>query len=328
MADDYYKLLGVEKNASKEEIKKAFRKLAMKYHPDKNKDDKNAEEKFKKINEAYAVLSNDEKRKQYDMFGAEGFSRRFSQEDIFRGFDFGSIFKEFGFGNSTGGFGSFSDFFQFGGKQRGRSRGGRSSGDSFAQNFQDPFGGFGGNSSFFRNSGPQPSHAAETELHISLADAVMGATKRISLDTGSGVETIDITIPKGIDDGQKLRLKGKGPIDLHSGQRGDLHAKILIDPHPVFKRKGMDLIIEQEVKLTDMVLGGTTRVTTIDNQQIDLKIPPNSRNNSMLRVRGKGIPGARGKSDGHLLVRLQAQLPDRLDDKQKELFEELAKTGI
>lgn len=323
MADDYYKLLGVGKTATKDEIKKAFRKLAMKYHPDKNKDDKIAEEKFKKINEAYAVLSNDEKRKQYDMFGAEGFSRRYSQEDIFRGFDFGSIFKEFGFGNTPGGSGSFSDFFQFGGRQPGSSRssrGGRGGGD--------PFGGFGGRDGFFRNNQPHPPQAAETDLHIGLADAVLGSTKRISLDTGRGVETLDITIPKGIEEGQKLRLKEKGPVDPFSGQRGDLHVKISIDPHPVFQRKGSDLVIEQEVKLTDMVLGGITRVTTIDNQQIDLKIPPNSKNNSMLRIRGKGIPGSKGKPDGNLLVRLQAQLPPHLDEKQKELFEELSKTGI
>ena len=167
MAEDYYKLLGVTKNASPDEIKKAFRKLAMKYHPDKNNDDKAMEEQFKKVNEAYAVLSDKEKRKQYDMFGAEGFSKRYSRDDIFRGFDVGSIFQEFGIG----------DIF---GRGRGGGRG--------RSNFSDFFstGNRGGNPHNHRSS--QPPQSAETELRISLEDAVSGAKTRISLDTGSGVE--------------------------------------------------------------------------------------------------------------------------------------------
>ena len=322
MAENYYRTLGVNKNASKDEIKKAFRKLAMKYHPDKNKDNKEAEEKFKKINEAYAVLSNDEKRKQYDMFGAEGFSKRFSREDIFRGFDFNGIFKEFGIGDMFGRNFS-SDVFGGGRRSRGRS--------SSSFGFQDPFaGGPGGFSQpgFTREGGtPSPQHA-ETELQVSLEDVVYGAKKRVNLDTGSGVETIEIAIPKGIEDGQKMRLKGKGPMDPFSGQRGDLYCKIKISPHPVFIRKGNDLIAEKEVKLTEMVLGGKTRITTIDHQQIDLKIPPNSKNNCTLRIKGKGIPGSKGKPAGNLLVRLQALLPGALDGTQEKLFEELAKTGI
>ncbi|UCH96868.1 MAG: J domain-containing protein [Candidatus Aminicenantes bacterium] len=318
MAEDYYKILGVSKNASKDEIKKAFRKLAMKYHPDKNKDNKQAEELFKKINEAYAVLGNDEKRKQYDMFGAEGFSRRFSQEDIFRGFDFNSIFQEFGIGDVFGR-GFFSDIFGGGRRSRGRS--------SSSYGFQDPFGA-GAPGGFSQGRGTTAPQNAETELRISLEDVVFGGKKRVNLDTGSGVETIEISIPKGIEDGQKLRLKGKGPMDPFSGQRGDLFCKITIAPHSQFKRKGNDLITEKEVKLTEMVLGGKVRVTTIDGQQIDLKIPPHSKNNCTLRIKGKGIPGSKGKGDGNLLVRLQAQLPPHLDETQKKLFEELAKTGV
>ncbi|MCX6581234.1 MAG: J domain-containing protein [Candidatus Aminicenantes bacterium] len=321
MAEDYYKLLGLDKKATKEELKKAFRKLAMKYHPDKNKDDKQAEEKFKKINEAYAVLSNDDKRKQYDAFGAEGFSQRFSRDDIFRGFDFNRIFKEFGMGNTSGRT-SFSDLFG----------GGSSSGDgSFGG-----FGGFGGQGGFSRGGRPhsgqhQHQHqpqAAETEVTVSLADVVAGAKKRISLDTGRGVETLDVAIPIGIEEGQKLRLKGKGPLDPMSGQRGDLHVKITIAPHPLFQRKGNDLMVEKEVKLTEMVLGGKVRVSTIDNQQIELKVPAHSRTNCMMRVKGKGIPGTKGKPDGNLLVRLLPQLPSDVNEHQEQLFEELAKTGL
>jgi len=318
MVEDYYKVLGVDKKAGKDEIKKAYRKLALKYHPDQNKDNKQAEEMFKKINEAYAVLSNDEKRKQYDMFGAEGFSKRFSRDDIFRGFDMGSIFREFGIGDVFSG-GGFSDFF--GGRRRGGARGG----SPFGGGRGGP-GGPGGPGGFTRQNAPP--QRSEAELQVNLEDVVFGAKKKVSLETPGGIETVEITIPKGIEGGQKLRLKAKGPLDPMSGQRGDLYCKIKIATHPVFKLKGKDLIMEKEVKLTEMVLGGTARVTTLDNKTIELKIPPNSKHNSKLRIKGKGIPGLKGAPDGNLLVCLQVKLPAHLDETQKKIFEELAKTGI
>jgi len=311
MAEDYYKLLGVSKNATKDELKKAFRKLAMKYHPDKNKDDKAAEEKFKKINEAYAVLSNDEKRKQYDQFGAEGFSRKFSQEDIFNGFDFGSVFSEFGLGNDI-----FSNLF--GGRRRPGGGGG------FSFNFGSPFGGGAGG---YQQQSRRPRQE-ELELRVSLEDAVMGARRRVQLDTGSGPEILEVTIPQGITSGKKLRLRGKGSVDPMSGQRADLICKIKVDPHPLFEVKGQDLVMEAKVPLTDMVLGGSIQITTLDGSRIQLKVPPHSKNNSTLRVKGKGIPGGKGTEDGHLLVRLQAILPSDLNADQKRLFEELRKTGL
>ncbi len=326
MAEDYYKLLGVNKNASKDEIKKAFRKLALKYHPDQNKDNKTAEAKFKEINEAYAVLSNDEKRKQYDMFGADGFRQRFSQEDIFRGFDFKSTFNEFGMGDRFGG-SFFSDLFGRGRKSRGGGRRGGAGGG-----FQDPFGAFqqgGFPGGGFPGGGHQGSAPpAETQLQISLEESVYGAKRRISLDTGRGVETIDVNIPKGIDEGQKLRLKGKGAPEPMTGQRGDLFVKIGIAPHPRFQRKGNDLLLEQPVPLLSMLLGGVARITTLDGQEVDLKVPPLAKNNAMMRLRGKGVPGRKGKTGGNLLVRLQVQLPTRLTDRQKELLEELSQTGL
>jgi len=318
---DYYELLGVSKNAPKDEIKKAFRKLAKQYHPDKTKNDKAKEEKFKKINEAYAVLSNDKKRKQYDTFGAEDFSRRFSQEDIFKGYSFDGFFDDESLKNIFRG-NVFSEIFGQGAR---KSRGGRRGSSSFGfENLfenQEPGG-------FTNNPGNRPPQQSEVELTVSLEDVVSGAKKRVSLDTGQGVETIEIAIPLGIEDGKKIRLKGKGTFDPYTGQRGDLHCKISVSPHPVFQRKGKDLIVDAEVKLTDLVLGGKTRINTIDNNTIELKIPPHSKNNRVLRIKGKGIPACRGTEEGNLLVKLQAILPTQPTEEQLELFTELAKLGL
>lgn len=324
MSEDYYKVLGVNKNASKDDIKKAYRKLALKYHPDKNKGDKEAEEKFKKINEAYAVLSSDEKRKQYDMFGAEGFSQRFSQDDIFREFDFSSIFKEFGLGGDD----LFSRIFT--------GARGRKGGTAFTFDFGGtPFGQgapfTGKGSPFTAGAGraePTAGRDAEVELHLSLEEAVLGGKKTVSFDTGQGVDTITMTIPAGIEEGKKLRVKGKGLADPYTQTRGDLYCKIVIDPHPVFKREGQDLVMEQDTKLTDMVLGGNVTIDTLNHKKLELKIPPLTKNNAILRVRGKGITNPKDGSSGNLLVRLKAVLPESLSNRQKELFEELAKTGL
>lgn len=319
MAEDYYKTLGVSRNASKNEIKKAYKKLALKYHPDKNKGDKVSEEKFKKISEAYAVLSDDEKKRQYDQFGAEGFSNRYSQEDIFRGFDVGSIFDEFGFGGNI-----FSSIFGGGGRNPGRQS------SNFGFNFSN--GQFGGSNGFSgqarpRQQSPRQQKKTELELTLTLEEAVNGGKKNVSFNTDSGVDKIILAIPPGIEAGKKLKVKGKGVMDPFTGQRGDLYCKISIAPHPVFKREGDDLVMEKEVQLTDLVLGGSVTITTLDQKHIELKIPPHSKNNTLLRVKGKGVARSKGSS-GNLLVRLSAILPGKLTDKQKKLFEELAETGL
>ncbi len=316
MAEDYYKVLGVAKSATKADIKKAYKKLAMKFHPDKNKGDKQAEEKFKRINEAYAVLSDDNKRKQYDNFGAEGFSNRFSQEDIFRGFDFGNIFEEFGLGGDL-----FSTIL--GG---GRNKSGK--GSPFSFNFGGGGGSPFGKQPYSGEAGHKSSNVdREVELRLTFEEAIIGGKKSISLNSGAGMDRIIISIPSGIGEGKKLKVKGKGNIDQMTGRRGDLFCRISISPHPYFKREGNDLIVEKEVNLTDLVLGGKVDVTTLDNVRIELKIPPLTRNNSFLRIKGKGVASARG-IPGNLLVRLSAKLPEELDDKQRGLFEKLAKTGL
>jgi len=304
MKADYYQILGVGRSASQAEIKKAYRKLAKKYHPDKNIGNKVAEDKFKEVSEAYAVLGNEEKRKQYDTYGAEGFSQRFSQEDIFRGFDLGSVFKEFGIGGNFFGGGGFSDLFT-------SRRGSRRGGSSFSS--QGMYGG---------------SQPVETELHVSLEEAVLGSKKRISFNISGAVEDLQLSIPAGIESGKKLRLKGKGTLNPQTGQRGDLFCKILVDPHPRYKRKGRDLQTEVGVSLTTMVLGGRIRVTTIEDKTVELKVPPHTKNNANLRVKGKGIPGTGKSAAGNLLVRLQVLLPDRLNHQQKKIFEDLAKSGL
>lgn len=300
MAVDYYKILGVNRKATKDEIKKAYRKLALKYHPDKNRDNKEAEEKFKEISEAYAVLSNDAKRKQYDQIGAEGFSRRYSQEDIFRGFDIGTIFQEFGLGDRFFGNDLFSNLF--GGRDQARGRN-------------------------FRSETPTLQHA-EAELRISLEDVLNGTTKRVSFNTSEGLENLEIKIPKGIEAGKRLRLKGKGPQDPRSGQRGDLFCKIAIDPHPRFQRQGRDLILNTEVNYTTLVLGGKIRITTLTGNTIELKIPPHTNSNACFRIKGKGMPASGKKSAGNLLVRINPKIPSKLSAEQKKLFEKLAEQGL
>ena len=314
MAEDYYQLLGVSKGATKDEIKKAYKKLAMKYHPDKNKGDKQAEEKFKKINEAYAVLSDDSKRKQYDNFGAEGFSNRYSQEDIFKGFDFGNIFEEFGLGGDL-----FSTIF--GG---GKARPGKSSGFSFNMG-GNPFGGQA--QPGFGSQRQAASLDREVELRLSFEEAIVGGKKSISLNTGTGIDRIIISVPPGIEEGKKLKVRGKGNADPLTGRRGDLFCKVSISAHPEFKRDGNDLILEKEVKLSELVLGGKVDVQTLDNARIELKIPPMTKNNSFLRIKGKGVANAKG-IPGNLLVKLIIKLPSSLTKEQKELFQKLADTGL
>ncbi|MBU3916431.1 DnaJ domain-containing protein [bacterium] len=311
MTTDYYEVLEIKKNATKAEIKKAYKKMAMKYHPDRNKGEKQAEEKFKKINEAYAVLSDDTKRKQYDQFGAEGFSNRFSQDDIFSSFDFGSVFEEFGIGGDI-----FSNIFG-GGK-----KGGKPQSFSFSQGGNP----FGQRQAPKRPSAPPQNLDTEVELKLTLEEAIIGGKKTIAFDGGSGMDRIMIVIPPGIEDGKKLKVKGKGMMDS-MGRRGNLYCKISITPHKVFSRKGKDLIIERNVKLTELVLGGSIDIKTIDDKKIELRIPPHSKNNSFLRIKDKGVPSSSGAS-GNLLIHLSAILPENLSEEQKELFEKLAETGL
>ncbi|MFO7568766.1 MAG: DnaJ C-terminal domain-containing protein [Smithellaceae bacterium] len=318
MAEDYYQVLGVDKKASADDIKKAYRKLAVKWHPDKNPDNKAAEDKFKKISEAYAVLSDAEKRQQYDNFGsADQFRQQYSQEDIFRGFDLDEILRSFGFGGSRGG-GRTTTF------RTGR-RGGAShdSEDPFA----GIFGGMGGQQQYGRQMA-QKGQDVEYNLSISLEESVFGADKKLSLQIENRIEEISVKIPAGISTGKKLRLPGKGLAGYNGGPNGDLYLNITVAPHPLFTRDGSDLYIEKTIKFTQAALGTSVDVPTLDGASKRLKIAPGTQNNTKIRMKGYGVPGLKGAPKGDQYVRINIEVPKKLTDKQISLIEQLAEDGV
>ncbi len=309
MAKDYYKILGVPRNASQEEIKKAYRRLALKYHPDKNKGNKEAEEKFKEINEAYAVLSDPEKRRQYDMLGADGFQSRFSQEDIFRGFDFESIFKDFGIG--------------FGGRVR----------DIFSELFGDFGSGFG-SSPFERAHTYHTEHTGIKgrdlvyELPLTLEEVARGTKKTISYNAGGIQETISINIPAGVKDGQKLRVRGKGEPGPYGGPRGDLYVQVKILEHPIFKREGEDIFCKQRIKFSEAVFGTEIEVPTIYGKRLKLKVPAGTQSGAKLRIKGYGLPRPNGRGKGDQYVEIHIDVPKQLTKEQEQAVKALKNVGL
>lgn len=317
MAEDYYQVLGVDKKATAEEIKKAYRKLAVKWHPDKNPNNKSAsEEKFKKISEAYAVLSDPEKRQNYDNFGsADQFRQQYSQEDIFRGFDLDEILRSFGFGGSRGG-----------GKTTFRT--GRRGGGGGYQEYDDPFSNiFGGGGHQYANM-PQKGQDAEYNLSVSLEESVIGADKKISLQMENRIEDINVKIPAGISSGKKLRLPGKGLSGVNGGPNGDLYLNINVLPHPIFARDGNDLYIEKTIRFTQAALGTTIDVPTLDGTTKRLKIAPGTQNNTKIRMKGFGVPGLKGAPKGDQYIKINVEVPKKLTEKQMKIIEQLAADGI
>jgi len=299
---DYYKILGVDKKASEAEIKKAYRKLAMKYHPDHAKGDAGAEEKFKKISEAYAVLSDTEKRKQYDTYGSADFKQRFSQEDIFRNFDFGDIFREFGFGGRGYSTGDGGFRFNFGGGS--------------------PFGGRRG-----QQAAPKGSDLVY-ELPLTLREVASGAEKTVSFQHQGRSENISVKVPKGMVTGKKLRLTGKGEASPYGGPAGDLYIKSVIVDDPVFSVENHDLYMNREIPLTQALLGTQISIPTIDGKEMTLKIPPGTRHKTKMRLSGLGLPHMKGSGKGDLYVNVHVSMPQKLSNKQKELVRQLAETGL
>lgn len=311
---DYYMILGVDRTASPEEIKKAYRKLALKYHPDRNKGDKAAEAKFKEVSEAYAVLSDPEKRKQYDTFGAEGFQSRFSQEDIFRGFDFGSIFREFGMG------GGAQNIFGhiFGGM-----------GPEGPQHFRSGGSPFGPHAGGFtaRQQAPKGQDLIY-ELPMTLEEISRPTRKVISFQVDGRKENLAVKVPAGIASGQKLRLPGKGQPSPLGGPNGDLYVQIKVLEHPVFKREKDDLYLKQTIPYSQAVLGTQIEVPTIDGKKLKLRVPPGTQNNAKFRLKGYGLPRMKGGGRGDAYVEIGIRVPKELSLEQRSLVEALAKAGL
>ncbi|MEX0967577.1 MAG: J domain-containing protein [Bacteroidia bacterium] len=305
---DYYNSLGVSKTATQDEIKKAYRKLARKHHPDVNPNDKQAEDKFKEISEANEVLSDPEKRRKYDELGADW--KRYETA-----------------GAGDGGF-DWSKYANQGQRGGGRTQY-RYEGDA-----EDLFGGGAGFSDFFENifggggfrrggrSGRQRAFKGQdyqAQMDITLEEAFHGTSRLLELNK----QKLRINVKPGVADGQKLRLKGKGSPGVQGGEPGDLYITVRVLPHTRYQREGDTLIVEQPVVLYKAVLGGKVSVELPDGV-LNITIPEGTRNGSTLRIRGKGFP-IYGKTGvrGDLHLKVYVEVPQNLTDKEKELFREL-----
>ncbi len=292
---DYYQILGVPKTATEAEMKKAYRKLAMQYHPDHSKGDKHAEEMFKKVSEAYAVLSDKEKRQQYDTFGSSGFHQRYSQEDIFRNVDLGDILKEFGFGGP-------GMRFSFGGGS--------------------PFGG--------RQRRPAPVKGSDLvyELPLTLREVASGTSKTVTFQHQGRNENITVKIPPGMITGKKLRLAGKGEQNGYGGPPGDLYIQARVAADPVFTAEEYDLHTTTTIRLSESLLGSQVGIPTLEGGELSLKIPPGTRHKTRMRLAGHGLPKMKGTSKGDLYVTVSVDIPKKLTSQQKKLVEKLAAAGM
>ena len=347
---DYYEVLGVNKSANKEEIKKAYRKLALKFHPDKNKGDKAAEEKFKEASEAYHVLSDDKRKSNYDQFGHAAFQG--GGQGGFGNFDFSSSFSDI-FEDVFGDFGDFG----FGG---GRSRRGRTNNRGsdlrydISIELNDAFTGTEKNISYTTykkcktcsGSGAKPGSKPTSCNYCNGQGKVRssqgfftiqqtcpecsGEGEKISNPcsscTGVGKtqsnETVAVKIPKGVDDGTRIRLAGKGEAGTKGGSNGDLYLFISVEPHSIFKRSEENLYYDLPISIADAALGATVEVPSVDGGRTKIKIPSGTQSGKQLRLKGKGMPILRRNITGDLYIRIITEVPTSLTKKQKELLVE------
>lgn len=336
MAKDYYKKLGINKRASKEEIKRAFRKMARKYHPDVNPDEPKSGEKFKEINEAYSFLSDDKKRDMYDRFGVvegdastyqnwggaprgarvqqspDGTTYYYSSSGSPGGFDFSEIFGNHNSsGSRSGGFDFFNDL-----------------GDIF-----DVFNRRGNGSTRARspnyNNVPREGDDLRYDMEIDFMDAFKGGKKKVQYkDPMTGqMKTLNVNIPRGIKNDQKLRLKGKGMPGENGGAQGDLYISIHVRNHPKFERRGGDIFIEQEVPFTTATLGGRIQVSGVENT-LNVTVPPGTNDESLLRLKNQGFYKMNSNQRGNLLIKIKIKVPKKLNKNQKELLEKLQVLGV
>ena len=326
---DYYEVLGIDKKADDKAIKRAYRKLAKKYHPDTNPGDKQAEQKFKEVTEAYNVLGDEKKRKLYDQYGFAAF------EEGAAGGAYGGAGAGSGFGGFQGGFGGNGGYqeFHFKGGQNGNMDDifgdifgdmfhGRSSSGFGGQGFKQSYGsGFGGRS--FKSKG-QDLHA---EIRVSSEDAAFGCEKVINLSSGQGTpaQSLKVRVPAGIEDGKSIRLRGKGGPGMNGGEAGDLLLKIHVDEKPGYERKGMDVYTTISVPFTTAVFGGEAIVNTLKGS-VKCKIPAGIQSGSKIRLRGKGIVSMKDPSvHGDMYAAVQIQVPRNLSPEAKQKLREFEK---
>ena len=301
---DYYQTLGVDKSADEKQLKKAFRKLARKYHPDVAPDDAEAEQKFKAVNEAYAVLSDPEKRAKYDKYGkdwehAEAFEQARQQR---------------GGGGTYGGFGGGGN--PFGGQYTYTSGG---DGADLSDFFRDMFGGAAGGGGFGGQSRAFRGRDVEAELRVRMEDILQDNKQVLTV----GDKQLRVTIPAGVEDGQTLRLRGQGSPGAGGGPAGDLYITFRVETPSDYRREGADLYKRTEVDLYTMLLGGKITVAT-PTGAVSLPVAEGTQNGKRVRLKGKGLPVYKGSTNGDLYLDLEVRLPDRLSDSERKVFEELA----
>ncbi len=321
---DYYKIMGVDKNATEKEIKKAYRRLARQYHPDVNPGNKEAEAKFKKINEAYEVLGDPEKRKKYDELGANW--KQYEQWQRRGGEAQGQPFDRSQFGFAPGAGGNARSEYQTMTEEDLQHLFGESG----------PFSGF--YHTFFGTPGPEvkkqyratsrPRRGQDVEqpIEVSLEEAFNGTTQVLQMtDTSGRVRRLEAKVPAGVQDGSRVRLAGQGIPGTGGGQAGDLYLVAHVYPHHLFERRGDDLHLKLTVPLTTAILGGEVEVPTL-NGKVMLEIPPETQNGKSFRLRGKGMPKLKHpENKGDLYAEVKVVLPERLSDREREIFQELAR---
>jgi len=354
---DYYEVLGIQRNATKEEIKNAYRKLALQYHPDRNKS-AGAEEKFKEISEAYAVLSDDEKRRTYDLYGRAGIGDKYTPEDIFRGVDFEDIFRDLGFGFSS----IFEQFFGrrgwgWGAPQRGydlqydleidlEEAASGLEREITIPRVQDcrTCGGSGAKPGTGLKECPTCQGTGQIRQRQSVGPGFFTVTQITTCDRCGGkgriVEVpctecrgaghvrrsrrISVKIPPGVDSNSTLRLKGEGDTGPGGVPPGDLYVTVHVRPHPIFKRRGEDITCDVPVSFTRAALGSKVTAPSLDGK-IELRIPPGTQPGTLFKIKGRGMPRMNGTRRGDEYVRVNVKVPTRLSRRQRELLTELEK---
>ncbi|MGM0365687.1 MAG: DnaJ C-terminal domain-containing protein [Actinomycetota bacterium] len=304
---DYYKILGVGKNDSQDEVKRAYRKLARKYHPDANKDNPQAEEKFKEIGEAYEVLKDPEKRKKYDQLGSNweqyqnagwpgGGQKSYTYDFGGRGFNFGDLG------------GGFSDFFEM-----------------FFGNQARDFGGSGFGSGRGARTAQAKGQDLQSGITITLREAYFGTQRSIRLQKEKKARTVNVKVPAGIKDGGRIRVSGEGGPGQGRGPSGDLYLVVNISKHPFFTRKGDDLYCDVPVTIKEALYGAKIDIPTFDGK-VMVKLPPRTQSGKTLRLKGKGMPRLKGSGNGDLYAKVKIMLPENLTEEQEKYLDSFAKT--